>query len=94
MLEFFYCGWQGRQMGLQRLGGGGGGGGRRGGAFGHLASPVKGICFRIVYPSEHLGPIFHTKIVCLGHNITRFVQSRRLKVWDPSSSTTFVCAFR
>ena len=41
MLEFFYCGWQGRQTGLKRWGGGGGGGpaggGRRGGAFGYLA---------------------------------------------------------
>ena len=95
MLESFYCGWQGRQPGLKRCRGGGGWGegGRRGGAFGYLASPVKGILFSDCLPSEHLGPIFHSKIVCFGHNMTRFVQSRRLKIWDPSSSATFFCAF-
>ena len=53
MLEFFYCGWQGRQTGLKKWrGGGGGGGGRRGGAFGYLASPVEGILFSDCLPER------------------------------------------
>ena len=50
MLEFFYCGWQGRQTGLKRWRGGGGG--RRGGAFGYLASPVEGILFSDCLPKR------------------------------------------
>ena len=45
--------------------------------------------FGLFFLSEHLGPILPTrdcsslsqsKIVCFGHIMTRFVQSRRLKV--------------
>ena len=48
--------------------------------------------FRAYFATRDCSALFHSKIVCFGHIMTRFVQSRRLKFWDPSSSTTFFCA--
>ena len=45
--------------------------------------------FRAHLATRDCSALVHSKIVCFGHIMTRFVQSRRLKVWDPSSSTTF-----
>ena len=48
--------------------------------------------FRAYFATPDCSALFHSKIVCFGHIMTRFVQLRRLKFWDPSSSTTFFCA--
>ena len=48
--------------------------------------------FRAYFATRDCSALFHSKIVCFGHIMTRFVQSRRLKFWDPCSSTTFFCA--
>ena len=45
--------------------------------------------FRAYFATRDCSALFHSKIVCFGHIMTRFVQSRRLKFWDPSSSNTF-----
>ena len=38
--------------------------------------------FRAYFATRDCSALFHSKIVCFGHIMTRFVQSRRLKVWD------------
>ena len=48
--------------------------------------------FRAYFATRDCSALVHSKILCFGHIMTRFVQSRRLKIWDPSSSTTFFCA--
>ena len=48
--------------------------------------------FRAHLATRDCSALVHSKIVCFGHIMTRLVQLRRLKVWDPSSSTTFFCA--
>ena len=48
--------------------------------------------FRAYFATRDCSALVHSKIVCFGHIMSRFVQSRRLKFWDPSSSTTFFCA--
>ena len=48
--------------------------------------------FRAYFATRDCSALVHSKIVCFGHIMTRFVQSRRLKFWDPSSSNTFFCA--